>query len=1083
MLGLLSCRHMPVRTLLTALTVLLLAACSVHARDEFGNDNQVNYNRDIRPILAEHCFACHGTDSGSRKADLRLDQRESAIDSGAISDGDPEASEIIARVESADEATVMPPRSTNKPLTQSQKNLLRRWIAAGAPYEPHWAFIKPEKKPAPEIDDPAHKHWARNDIDRFVLEKLNDNRLKPSAAATPNQLIRRLSFDITGLPPTPGQVDDFIVDHKNDPDRAVAKWVDRLMESPAWGEHRARYWLDAARYGDTHGLHYDNYREIWPYRDWVIRSFNINQPYDQFTIEQLAGDLLDSPDIDQLVATGFQRCGITTNEGGTIEKENLALYAADRVQTFGWVYLGLTTNCCQCHDHKFDPVTIKDYYSLAAYFRNTTQPGLDGNVKDGRGAIVRVPHQRDMPRYKALSVEINAARQAIDAQVESNRKTIDKWIADLESQQLSDPLPRNGLVVHVPLNDGKDDDANEAKSEEVASAIPGQGPFKTENKPKWKKDAGLNGPALKFANKTNVNLGAAGDFAHDQAFSCSAWVNTESPAQNASIVARMDESAGHRGWDMWAEGRRLGMHIIHKWPDNCIKVVTRDEVFVSKKWQHVCLTWDRTGKPEGIRLYVDGKHHPHKISRNNFQPESSIRTKTPLRIGRRSTGGGYRGMIQGVRIYERKLDSAEIVSLHDSDLLMSILETEPANRTREQNETVDHYVLAANSPQFNNTKNKLASLKIERDVIELRSPMTHIQKEKPSPAKTHILMRGQYDQPGAEVAAAPPQALHPLPQGAPPNRLGLAQWVVDPANPLTARVTVNRFWQEVFGQGLVVTSEDFGVMGSPPSHPELLDWLAVDFQENGWNVKRLFRQIFTSATYRQASVFTAENRQRDPDNRLLSRGPRFRMDAEMIRDNALAASGLLSEKMYGPGVKPYQPTNIWDVVGLPSGDTRKYVQSQGDDLYRRTLYNFWKRMAHSPNMDTLNAPSREVCTVRRERTNTPLAALVTLNDPQFVESARKLAELAIVQQLESDLETINFIAKRLISREFTAAEAKIILTSHERLHRYYRDHEKDATALISVGDSKPDPKIPSVELAAWTATCNQLLNLDEVLNK
>jgi len=1033
----------------------------------------LEYNRDIRPILAENCFACHGADSVARKADLRLDRREVAIEFEAITPGKPDASELIVRINEDDPDLVMPPPDTKKKLTAEQKETLKQWIAAGAEYQAHWSFIVPRRPEPPAVIDEA---WVKNAIDRLVLARLEANGLSPTPEADARTLFRRLHLDITGLPPAPEDVAAFVSDYSQRQDDALSDWIDRLMESTAWGEHRARYWLDAARYGDTHGMHFDNYREMWPYRDWVIRAFNANQPFDQFTVEQIAGDLLSNPTLDQLIATGFQRCNMTTNEGGTIDEENLANYAVDRVQTFGWVYLGLTTNCGQCHDHKFDPFTTKDFYSLAAFFRNTTQPAKDGNVKDGRSTVLQVPVEADRPRWNALPGQIAAATANRDKRKENARGEFEQWLASANIESLDEALPVEGLVVHVPLNEGT--------GNETANACNSSEPFKATGEVTWTSDGKL-GPAPVMKLGGTFDLGMLGDFEKDQSFSYGAWIKAGSDGINGGIIARMDENGDYRGWDLWQQGRFVAAHIIDSWPENALKVVTSNAVLKPGQWQHVFATYDGSGKPDGIKIYVDGKEEPLKVENNTLKPDASIRTGTSLRIGQRSHTQVFEGgAIQDVRVYRRAIDAAQVKSIADIVPLRSILATAPEQRTPERQAALyDHYLVTRDA-EYPVLLKAVVDLEAEREAIRARSPITHIQEErKDSPPMAHVLMRGEYDRPGEQVDAATPAAMHPMPDGAPKNRLGLAQWLVDPANPLTARVTVNRFWNEVFGQGIVTTPEDFGVMGAAPTHPELLDWLAVEFRESGWDVKRLFKLVLMSATYRQAAITTPEKLERDRSNALLSRGPRFRMDAEMVRDGVLAASGLLSPKMYGAGTRPYQPEGIWDIVGLPGGDTRNYVQDKGENLYRRTVYTFWKRMAPPPALEAFNAPSREVCTVRRERTNTPLQALVSLNDPQFFEAARQLAQNALNASGGDAAKTIDYVAQHVLGRPMNEREQGILLADREAFLAYYQSKPDDAKALIAVGDSQADEKLDVSELAAWTMICNQVINLDEALNK
>lgn len=1055
---------------LASLSLCMLLSAFAYA------DAKIEYNKHIRPILAENCFACHGVDSDSREADLRLDQREAAIDMGAIEPGDIEASEMIARILTDDPDLVMPPPETKKSLTDAQKDLLRQWIQSGAEYQPHWSFIPVGQ---PEQPHTQYESSARNPIDRFIFSRLEQEGLAPAPEADPRTLFRRLHFDILGLPPKPADVAAFVADYQHRKDLALSQWIDDLMDDPAWGEHRGRYWLDSARYADTHGLHYDNYREMWPYRDWVIRAFNENQPFDQFTVEQLAGDLLPNPDRDQLIATGFQRCNITTNEGGTIDAENLALYAADRVQTFGWVFLGLTTNCAQCHDHKFDPFTAKDYYSLAAFFGNTESPAKDGNTPDGKGPTMMVPTGEDQRRWDELPTEIAAAKSRRDERAKLSEPDFTRWLSTASPGVVSD-IPEEGLAVHLPLDEGS--------GNQVRNEVDGTKKFTATGPVEWRKDGKL-GPAPVIKRNTTFDLGGLGDYDKQQAFSYGAWVKTPKKLAragvNASILARMDESNSYRGWDLWQAGTSLAVHLIDSWTGNALKVSSNSGVVVPGKWQHVFATHDGSGTPDGVKIYVDGQSVPLKIERNTLRKNATIRTKTPLRIGRRSRSAVFGGgLVQDVRIYERELSNDEVVSLANSTVIRKILAKAGQQRSENEQQTLRDYYLSAHDPEYTALAKKVHDLESEKAAIASRSPITHIQREKKdSQPMAHILMRGAYDRPGEKVPAATPEALHPLPEGAPRNRLGLAQWVVDRENPLTARVTVNRFWQEVFGQGLVVTPEDFGVSGAQPSHPKLLDWLAEDFVTSGWNVKRFFKQLFMSAAYRQSAITTPEKLEIDPDNGLLSRGPRFRMDAEMVRDTALSVSDLLSRKMYGPGTRPYQPENLWEIVGLPGGDTRNYKQDSGENLYRRSIYNFWKRMAPPPSLEAFNAPSREVCVVQRERTNTPLQALVTLNDPQFVETARQLAATALKTSGGDDGMTVDFIAERLLARSLSAAERSIVLAAKKDYSKHYQAHQDDAEKLIAVGESKLDADLDSKTLATWTMVCNQMMNLDEALNK
>ena len=1042
------------------LSVLPLLTAAAFAADA------VEFNRDIRPVLADNCFHCHGPDPGTRKAGLRLDTeagffaprqtKDGKQEPAPIIKGKPDQSSLYQRLLSKDEDEIMPPPETHKKLKPEQIAQIKSWIEQGAPWQPHWSLLPPVAVTPPTPKDAG---WAKNPVDRFVLARLEKAGLTPAPEADARTLVRRLALDVTGLPPSPELVAKHLPkDGSRLSDAQVRALVDELMATPAYGEHRARYWLDAARYADSHGLHFDNPREMWPYRDWVVKAFNANQPFDQFTVEQIAGDLLPNPTESQLIATGLQRCNVTTNEGGTIVEENLANYAADRVQTMGWVYFGLTTNCAQCHDHKFDPFTQKDFYSLAAFFRNTTQPGLDGNVKDGRGPVIVLPSDADRPRFKALPGEIEAAKKAaLDARAAA-QKDFDGWVAKLKPADLEQDVPAKGLLRRFALNEGTGTPAQARAT----------GPLT------WSKD-GQTGPAPLLKKGANLELGDVGNFDTMKPLTVGGWFRPSNVQGLQALVARMDDPKAAQGWSLFLNNANYGFYLISKWPNDAIKVTTAKPIAKKDTWQHVLLTYDGSGKAEGIKLYVDGAMVPLNLEINKLA--TSSQSKTPTRLGQRSASEFFEGNAQEVRFYDRALSAAEAFALARVDGIRAKVAGKLAGKDRA---AVLDYYLGVRRPDVLAAAMRQTTLEAELKAIRDRSPLTHIQEErKDMMPMANILLRGAYDKKGDQVAAEIPSALGKLPADAPKNRLGLARWLVSEQNTLTARVTVNRFWQEVFGQGLVKTSEDLGIMGTPPTHPELLDWLAVEFRRTGWDVKGFYRLMLTSATYRQAAVQTKEKVEKDRDNSLFSRGPRFRMDAEMIRDQALATSGLLATRMGGPGTKPYQPENIWEVVGV---GIQAYRPDKGENLYRRSLYNYWRRMAPPASLDLFNAPSREVSCVRRDRTNTPLQALVTLNDPQFVEAARVLAQRTLLGA-KDDGARLQAAAERALARTLKPAETTILQASLASLRQHYAAKPADAEALLKVGDTPADPALPKPELAAWTMLCNQLLNLDEVLNK
>ena len=1040
--------------------VLAVASATIAA------DPSIQYNRDVRPILAEACFKCHGPDSASRAAHLRLDQHDAAAAAGAIVPGKPDESEAIRRVESTDADEVMPPPAQQRQLTAPQKALLRRWVEAGAEYQPHWSYITPVRPPLPAVKQAA---WVRNPIDAFVLAKLEEQGLEPAPEADRRTLARRLSLDLTGLPPAPEGVEAFVNDTSGD---AYEKYVDQLLQSPRWGEHRGRYWLDAARYADSHGIHFDNFREIWAYRDWVIDALNRNLPFDQFTIEQLAGDLLPNPTLEQRIATGFHRCNITTNEGGVIAEEYAVLYARDRTETTSWVWFGLTMNCTTCHDHKFDPISQREFYEMAAYFNNTTQAVMDGNIKD-TPPVLLVPPPQDRARWDALDPEIAAARQAVEQRRTAARADFDRWLAEAQPAGLASAVPGDALSFFAALNDGA--------AEQVAVTIDGQAKSVPVSAPLASEAGHVATAAYKSSPEVTIEVPAAGDFEKDQGFSFGAWVKLAKTDGSGALFARMDDQADYRGWDLWIENGRPGTHIISKWDDDALKVVA-SEPLKAGQWTHVLVTYDGSGKAGGVKVYVNGL--PQGVQVQKDQLKSTIRTGVPLKVAQRSTQSRLNDVsIQDLRIYARTLAPQEVGQIVTGTRI-AYLATKPADqRSDAEKEELFAWWLTTLDQPYRETAAKLSTLEQEQAAIKGRSTVAHVQQERPEPATAYVLFRGEYDKRRDQVQPDTPDILPPMPPELPKNRLGFAQWLFRPEHPLTARVTVNRYWQEVFGTGLVRTAGDFGVSGELPSHPELLDWLAVEFREGGWNIKRFFKLLVTSATYRQSATTTPEKLDKDGQNRLLSRGPRFRMDAELVRDYALAAGGLLAPKIGGPSVKPYQPDGVWEAVAMIGSNTRDYRRDSGENLYRRSLYTFWKRSAPPASLDIFNAPSREVCTVRRERTNTPLQALVTLNDPQFVEAARSLAQAALLHGGDSMESRLDYVARRLLCRPLETAEAAIAQASLADLSTFYAAHPEDVKQLLAVGESKPDSSLDPASLAAWTMLTNELLNLDEVLNK
>jgi mono/diheme cytochrome c family protein len=1039
------------------------------------------YNRDIRPILAENCFACHGPDKAARKGDLRLDLRDEAIKSAAFVPGKPEQSSLVERIYSDNPGQMMPPKKSPKKLTPAQKDMLKRWVASGAEYQPHWSYIPPTRPALPAVKNTT---WVRNPIDAFVLAELEKRGLQPAPEADRRTLARRLSLDLRGLPPAMEEVEAFVNDTQPG---AYERYVEQMLASPYWGEHRGRYWLDAARYGDTHGIHFDNYREMWAYRDWVIGALNRNLPFDQFTIEQIAGDLLPARTTDQQVASGFNRCNITTNEGGVIPDEYLVLYTRDRTETVSQVWMGMTAGCAVCHDHKLDPLSQREFYQMASFFNNTTQGAMDGNIKDTPPTIT-VPRMEDQPHYITLYNLLGEARRRVDERKQSARADFTKWFKSASAEQVLARIPTDGLHLHAPLSEGKGNKVEVVVAGVGAGLRAGPRTLTLPGDVTWDNGT-IAAKALKVKAGVNLRLPDVGDFDNKQAFSFGAWVKFPFPRQIGPVFSRMDEGSDYRGWDLWLENGQFGTHIVHRWPMDAIKVVSQTRA-KANQWNHVFITYDGSSKADGVKIYLNGELQALRtVTADGLK--GTTRTKTLFRLAQRSGASRLDGIsVQDVRIYSRLLPAEQVRHLRQSSqaaYLLASTKGKPAavgaglSAGPEVNALFDWW-LAAEDAEYRKLQAAYDRLAQEEGAIRARGTLTHVMQEKDAKPMAFILYRGDYEKRRDEVGPQTPKVLPAMPADLPRNRLGFAKWLTQPGHPLTARVTVNRFWQEVFGTGIVRTSGDFGTAGELPSHPELLDWLALSFQQ-GWDIKQLFRLMVTSATYRQAATTTPEKAERDPFNTYLSRGPRFRMDAEMVRDHALAASGLLVTKFGGPSVKPYQPDGVWEAVAMIGSDTRDYKRDSGENLYRRSMYTFWKRSAPPASMDIFNAPSRETCAVRRERTNTPLQALVTLNDVQFVEAARVLAERTLKEGGAKVEDRMDYLARKQLSRPFRPEELKVVRGLLDELLGYYRGNVEEAKKLIAFGESKADPTADAATLAGWTMLVNSLMNLDEVLNK
>lgn len=1068
-----------------------------------------DFNREVRPILAEHCLACHGQDAKARKGELRLDLREEAVAGGAIVPGKSAESGMIERLHSTDPDEVMPPPEASKgrSLTAAEIDVLTRWIDAGAPYAAHWAFLPPVAPVVPPLDTGAEAGFVRGPIDAFVLDHLRSRGWRPAEAATRETWLRRVTLDLTGLPPTPADLDAFLADPAPE---AFEKVVDRLLASPAYGERLATDWLDVARYADTYGRHEDATMVVWPYRDWVIRAFNENLPFDQFITWQTAGDLLPSPTRDQMIATAFNRLAQQSNEAGSNPEEFRIEQVADRVHTNGTALLGLTLECARCHDHKFDPFTMKDYYSLAAFLNNIDELGLFAVFTGG------VPPPSMLlftPEEETQLASWRARQQALEAKMAQHRAEAGLRFAEaLKSERPPAPAAPAALTAAPPprtwwqrvtgvFGGGSAPAATPPPAGPSASApakavafirfesaeqksIPNDAdPTKpAEMKTKMKLTApGHTGHGFHFDGFNAVNIHAVPELHRQDSFSFGLWVKPTRVHSRAALAhrSRSGLDSAMRGVELILEDNRPSFALVHFSPGNEIRIAATEALPVDT-WTHLAATYDGSSRASGLKIYLNGQPAQTRVVRDHLYRDIVYREKwgdstekdsgdriLPFSLGARFNDASFtEGTIDDFAFFLGCLSAPEIARLAD-----------PAAPVAD-NAWLDWWLREKDE----------SWIALHRELTEVRSAINEIEsnaidlmvmKELDGPRRpTHILRRGTWNQPGEEVAPDTPAALGPLPAEFPRNRLGYAQWLTNRQNPLVSRVAVNRLWQMFFGRGLVAHSEDFGTRSPLPSHPDLFDWLAVHFIDSGWNIKNLCREIALSSTYRQASIprdiawFEA-----DPDNQHLARGPRRRLPAEQIRDLALAASGLLVPTVGGPSVKPYQPAGLWE----DSGTQHSYVQDKGDSLYRRSLYTFWRRTMPPPSMTIFDAPTREFCKPRRERTTTPLQSLVLLNDPQFIEAARVLAARLVASHPTSPAARIEEASRRLISRSLSPEQSETVLQYYgQELEKFAAAPEAARLLLTATGEAPPpDTALPTAEVAATTSVVRLLLNFSE----
>lgn len=999
-------------------------------------DHEILFNRDVRPILADKCFHCHGPAAETRKAELRLDTPDGGLQgkNPAIVPGKAHDSTLIQRINSTDPAEIMPPPDSNKTLTPQQRETLRLWVEQGAKYQKHWAFEPISTSAPPEAAG------TPNPIDRYINARLKQLGLHAQPEADRETLIRRVAFTLTGLPPTIKELDEYLSDTMPG---AYERMIDRFLASPRFGEEMAKHWLDVARYADTHGLHLDNERQMWAYRDWVIKAFNENLPFDQFTIWQVAGDMLPNPTRDQLVATGFNRCNVTTSEGGSIPEEFVYRYAVERTTAVAQAWLGLTAGCAVCHDHKYDPLTSKEFYSLYAFFNNAADPAMDGNTN------VTAPFLK-LPERNQMAAAAGAAKVERDA-----REWIDSVVADTS---YIEPADSKTPVARKPVREVLIDDAAPMGSHVRSSS---RNPVDWVTDPEFGAASGRRIIRQVFASTYNDEF----EFKlrpiiipHDAVFEVSIRVDATDPPNSVNFGPVNGKAV------TWTKG------------DGGLVREGGQSKIVPGAWNRLSVPASDLGLKPGDRL------HGLKIGQTGGiaywdaivltgQADPATDPLESLLAWRRQLGtnippelpGELNGLIQGGP--DKALSPEEAVKLHRYYLAMI---ARPLNG------------------DIASARAAWETARVSRIVADETAPGTFIFKDLDTPRESFVMLRGAYDKKGEKVEPAVPAVLPAIAKPTPETRLtrlDLAKWLVARENPLPARVTVNRFWQQIFGTGLVKTSYDFGTQGENPSHPELLDWLASHYRENGWNTKELVKLMLTSDAFRRSPKLLPDVKFADPQNRYYARGPRIRLDAEQVRDNALYTSGLIDLTMGGRGVKPYQPANIWEPVGYSDSNTRFYMQDHGGSLYRRSVYAFLKRTAPPPFMSNFDAPNREqVCTVR-ERSNTPLQALQLMNDVQHFEAARGLAERVLAEGGTTTPDRLRFLYRTVLSRAPTDDELTLLTNSLHRQIELFTADPEGAKKAVHVGESKPRNVASPVETAAWTMIANLVLNTDETLNR
>ncbi|WP_197526322.1 DUF1553 domain-containing protein [Botrimarina colliarenosi] len=1020
-------------------------------------DSVRDFAHKVQPILSNKCFHCHGPDEAIRPTELRLDTEEGVRD--AFAGGDLQASEAWRRILSDDPYEVMPPPEAHKPFSDAERETIRAWAEAGADWSPHWAFARPVK-----VTPPAEA--GMNAIDAFVRHRLARAGLTPAPRASKENLLRRVTLDLHGLPPTLEELDAFLAD---DAPGAWNRVIDRLLASPRYGERMAVAWLDGARYADTNGYQNDFKRTMWPWRDWVIDAFNANQRFDQFAIEQLAGDLLPDPTHEQRLATAFNRNNRTVTEAGSIPEEWLVENVVDRVETTSAVFLGLTMGCARCHDHKFDPITQKEFFEFFAFFSSVDEMGVYNETRGNVGPSIECPSESERTEFKRLDAwidDLSGRLEEMRSQVESDAAA---WYAN------TTPPETPPAVSAVRLD--RDTYAGVANGEWVVEPGPQSKPPKL--------DDSFLGATASFDGSQWLEYEGLFEPERDRPMTVLAWVQRRG---GGAVLSKMHDANDYRGIDwLFGEDGKLMVHLIGRWPDDAVKVVTKESL-PAGRWTPVTVSYDGSGKAAGVTICFGLDKQEFDIDKDCLT--GSLQTDQPFRVGRRSSGGGFQGSVARLRIFHRALSDEEIRARISRDLLTSpyaggqVSGRPDTSRGGVGPEQLAQYVaLAPDGPacHYAAANQELEAARREMQAFRDGVPTCMVMQELPEPRPTFVLKRGEYDKPDKDqpVSPATPRFLHSLPTRR-RDRLALAEWIVSRDNPLTARVIVNRMWGRFFGIGIVKSEENFGVQSDTPTHPDLLDWLAVEFMDSGWDLQHVIRLILTSETYRQASAAAPEAYANDPENRLLARGPRRRLPAEFVRDNALAVSNLLSPRIGGPSVFPYQPEGLWEELagGASQG---AYPASVGEDLYRRSLYTYRKRTVPHPTMATFDAPSFEICTVKRSTTNTPLQALALLNDVTYVEAARKLGERMLREGGDADTSRLHFGFRLATSRAPSAEEIQLLTTALDKYRQRAEADPAAATQRLAIGAAPTETSLPPTELAAYMSLGSLLLNLDETI--